>query len=524
MKKLPRIFRYVLFLLIAVGVYVGGRALLYWQLEKIVIDKIAAAQSRNISISYRVLTVDYWRGDISIDSLNLRLTVSDTTCRICGNVARVTVKGISILPFLLKKEVALENVSLIRPVVRYDDRYHIPSRKGRKPNSLKGLSVKRITVDSAQFVLADSATEARAAIAVEDFYVRFEGEEGLRWSVGNVTVNRITADFRRALYHLTVEKISYNRAGKEFRLDSAQLIPTEKRGEFARKIGHQVDQFTCSLPLLLIEGFEIDSTEQFRVRATHAGLSFNLEAYRDKRYLRRHQKPVRMPLRVLREMNFTFSVDSVSVFPSYVSYEEFPENGESPGKVFFDDLKASIYNLSNDSSHESVGMHVQSRFMDAGTLNAEFNFPLIAKKPYTVDGSLVDFSMPALNSMLVPAGNIKVESGKMQEMKFRFRYNSARSDGELEVNYTDLKVLSLKKDDRKPNKVVSFLIGLFVKKKIDEKDSKDKRTGHIQWERDSQKGLLNYWWKSVLSGIKSVYNLEGIVGNKDEKSKKQASR
>ncbi|HWA32975.1 MAG TPA: hypothetical protein VG737_02545, partial [Cyclobacteriaceae bacterium] len=180
-------------------------------------------------------------------------------------------------------------------------------------------------------------------------------------------------------------------------------------------------------------------------------------------------------------------------------------------------LKASIYNLSNDSTHESVDMHVESRFMDAGSLKADFTFPLRGKKPYTVAGALRDFSMPSVNSMLVPAGNVKVESGKMEEMKFRFRYNAFRSDGELEVNYTDLKVLSLKKDDRKPNKVVSFLIGLFVKKKIDEKDARDKRLGQVQWERDSQKGILNYWWKSILSGIKSVYNLEGIVGKKDEK-------
>jgi hypothetical protein len=524
MKKLPRIYRYVLFLLIGIGLYVGGRAILYWQLKKIIIDKIAAAQSHNISISYRALDVDYWKGDVSIDSLDLRLTVSDTVCRICGNVERITVKGVSILPFLFKKEVALENVSLTRPVVQYDSRYHIPSRKGRKPNSLKGISVKKISIDGARFVLADSATELSAGIAAEDFHVRFEGERAMRWSVGDVKVNDIAADFRRALYHLTIGSITYNRAGKEFRLDSAHLVPTEKRGEFAKKIGHQVDQFTFTLPLVTIDGIEIDSTEQFKVKATHAGLSFNMEVYRDKRYLRKRQKPMRMPVTVLREMGIAFSVDSVSVFPSFVSYEEFPEKGEAPGKIFFDDLKATIYNLSNDSSHEAVGMHVQSRFMDAGTLKAEFTFPLTRKKPYTVHGTLTDFAMPSVNSMLVPAGNVKVESGKMEEMKFRFQYNSFRSDGELEVNYSNLKVLSLKKDDRKPNKVVSFLIGLFVKKKIDEKDSKDKRTGQIQWERDSQKGILNYWWKSVLSGIKSVYNLEGIMGKKDEKSKKQASR
>ncbi|HWA34364.1 MAG TPA: hypothetical protein VG737_09560, partial [Cyclobacteriaceae bacterium] len=303
--------RYLLFALIAIGLYLGGRVILYWQLKKVIVDKIAAAQSRDISIKYGALDVDYWKGDVSIDSLDVRLMVSDSICRICGNVSRITVQGISILPLLLKKEVAIHEVSLIKPLIKFDHRYDVPSRKGRKPNSLRSLSVAKITIDSARFVLSDTtsngaATEATAGLALEKFYVRFGTDGALKWSVGDVNVGEIVADFHRALYHLSIDKITYNRERKEFRLDSATLVPTEKRGEFARKIGHQVDQFTFKLPLLLIEGLEIDSTEQVKVKATHAGLSFNMEVYRDKRYARRHRKPVRMPVTVLREMNFAF--------------------------------------------------------------------------------------------------------------------------------------------------------------------------------------------------------------------------
>jgi hypothetical protein len=523
MKNVPRLLRYLIVLLAGVALYFGGRAFLYWKLEQIVVDKIAEAQSRNISIQYGALRVDYWRGDLTIDSLDMKLMVSDTICRICGQVSRVQVAGISILPLLFRKELELANVKIQRPSVRYDNRYNIPDRKGKKPNSLKGVRLSNLQIDSANFEVVDSVThtskaQARASVAMKDFRIRFDGDESMKWSVGEVTLDGITATFRKALYNVTVAHASYSRKKKEFRLDSLQVTPSETKSTFAKKIGHQVDQFTCTLPLLAIDGLEIDSTGRPDVRASHIGMSFHMLVYRDKRYPLKHRKPRRMPVNFMRQLDFNFAVDSVTVYPSFVSYEEFPENGENTGRIFFNELKASIHTLSNDSSRGSTEMHVQSRFMDAGNLKAHFTFPLNGKKPYAVAGALTDFSMPQVNAMLVPVGNVKVESGKMHEMKFRFHYNSVKSDGELEVNYSDLKVLSLKKDDRRtPNKILSLLIGVFVKKDIDGRDSKDRRTGQIQWERDTQKGILNYWWKSVLSGIKSVYNLDMLTGNGDQK-------
>src|SRR4051812_27035232 len=177
MKK-RRIVRYLLFLLIVIVLYGAGRSFLYWQLERIIVGKIAAAQSRNISIKYGTLKVDYWKGSLTIDSLDLRLTVSDTVCRICGHVSRVTVDGISVLPLVFKKEVEIQDVSVVGPLIRYDRRYSLPSRKGRRPNALKGVRVNRLTIDSARFELTDSithavVTDARADVALEDFYLRF---------------------------------------------------------------------------------------------------------------------------------------------------------------------------------------------------------------------------------------------------------------------------------------------------------------------------------------------------------------
>jgi hypothetical protein len=51
--------------------------------------------------------------------------------------------------------------------------------------------------------------------------------------------------------------------------------------------------------------------------------------------------------------------------------------------------------------------------------------------------------------------------------------------------------------------------------------SKARRTGYIHWERDTQSGLLSYWWKSILSGLKEVLKPDSQVSKKwQEKGRK----
>lgn len=511
--------RYIVFLLIVIALYAGGRIFLYWKMESVIAEKIAEAQSPNICIQYKSLNVDYWLGDVSVDSLVMKLTVSDTICRICGDVARIKIAGISMLSLIFKKELVLRRVKITQPSFSYDERYGMPDRKRRKPNALKSIQIDQLTVDSVGVELIDSAThvaatQARGDVAIEDLKFPFS-EEPPKWSVGRASLKNFAADFKKALYHVTVNSVVYDRREKTVKLDSLHVIPSEEHAEFAKKSGHQVDQFNCIVPSISIEGFEMDTSG---TTVGHVGLSFRMDVYRDKRYPLKHRKPRRMPVAFMDGLGFKFRVDSINVYPSSVTYEEFPENGASTGKIHFNDLTATLSNVSNDTSKGPGEMKVHSRFMESGKLRAHFTFPVSESKPYTVNGALTDFSLTEINPMLIPVGNIKVESGKMREMKFHFVYNSFRSDGELEVNYSDLKVVSLKKDDhRSQNKLLSLLIGAFIKKDIDAKDSKDQRTGKILWERDTQKGILNYWWKSVLSGVKSVYNLDKIMKSDGKK-------
>ena len=51
-----------------------------------------------------------------------------------------------------------------------------------------------------------------------------------------------------------------------------------------------------------------------------------------------------------------------------------------------------------------------------------------------------------------------------------------------------------------------------------------KRTGVIDFHRDTSKSIFNYWWKSLLTGIKSAYNLDKLEDAKPEKLLKSKNK
>jgi len=120
-----------------------------------------------------------------------------------------------------------------------------------------------------------------------------------------------------------------------------------------------------------------------------------------------------------------------------------------------------------------------------------------------------------------------VESGKMEKLTFRFSFNETRSDGELELNYHDLKLAIFKDEGKKKEEELekdnlkTFIMNTFIfRTNMDEDVPQDKRTGTIAFVRDDNRSVFNFWVKSLVSGIKSAYNLdkaEAKIIERDEK-------
>ena len=525
MKVSRKVKRYAAVIVIAIAFSMSLRLYIYWRIESTIIAELTLLQSKGIYVHYKSLDVNAWKTSLRIAELEVKFPVANPGCTSEAKIPELVVEGLSVLPFIFEKELFLSAVLIKRPSLRYANNFKIVGFSEVKKRFLKELEIGKLSIESGTIELIDSLTCERKVNASLDFAfsgltIKKPGYDSMFWFVGGAQATNVVIDVPDHFYKIALKQITYSQTKKWIHLDSFQVSPTLNKIAFAKNIGHQADQFICTMPELEMNGVEIGQRFKPSFSSRHMAFNFNLKVYRDKRFPLSLRRPRILPVRYLRQLAFALQIDSIRIDPSFISYEEFPEKGSETGTIFFNHLQAGIYNLSNDSIRD-LHMNVTSRFMNAGDLQARFMFPLKSKKPYTAEGALTNFSMPGINTMLLPVANIKIESGIMHEMKFQFHYDDFKSEGELEVNYSDLKVLSLRKDaQRSTNKFMSFIMSALVRKNVGDSDKKDKRTGQIHWERDAQKGVLNYWWKSVLSGVKEVYNLDKLGGNK-EKEKSQ---
>jgi hypothetical protein len=97
-----------------------------------------------------------------------------------------------------------------------------------------------------------------------------------------------------------------------------------------------------------------------------------------------------------------------------------------------------------------------------------------------------------------------VQSGNLNNLYFKFTYTDKVSNGRVTINYEDLKIDGLKKEKNPViNDLKTLLINTVLKNDKDKSVPMEKRTGTIEFERDRQRQIFNYWWKSLFSGIKS---------------------
>jgi hypothetical protein len=102
--------------------------------------------------------------------------------------------------------------------------------------------------------------------------------------------------------------------------------------------------------------------------------------------------------------------------------------------------------------------------------------------------------------MLEPSINIKFNGGKVNRMTFSFDANDNVSKGWMEFLYQDLDVELLQKESGNAKGFLSSLAN-WVAVSNNPSPGKKLKIVEIGYERDKNKGIINYVWKTIQSGM-----------------------
>lgn len=430
-----------------------------------------------------------------------------------ADISSLTLTGVELFPLLVSKDITIDSV--IFEKVKLTKSGNGEGVENREPSPYT-FKFNYIKIDSLQILDLDSLQQPVAKITLSFETRNVSGALPLKnLMASDLTINGLHLILPGSFYEISSKRI-YVENMAHATIDSLKIIPSLSKKEFTRKRKYETDRIDCVFPSIVLKGINTASLFQNELAIHQVSMAFEMSVYRDRRMPNRDNFKA-LPDSLLRSFPMAVVIDSIQILDSQITYEEFAEKADSAGSITFKNLEAKLYDISNRNP-TALELQARAKFMNDGEIEIHGTF-FNSDKPHVITGSVRNFRLSRINPMLKPATGVSIESGQLELMKFAFWYNNWQSDGQLSLNYHDLKLMSLrdkrdrKKDGKKQEPVQAIaktvLINAFIENDLDKHDPLSKRTGTIHFKRNQSKFIFNFWWKSLLSGLKSASGLPG---------------
>ncbi|MFH1937211.1 MAG: DUF748 domain-containing protein, partial [Bacteroidota bacterium] len=349
------------------------------------------------------------------------------------------------------------------------------------------------------------STHSRKAAATLFFCEDIELQTGRYSMITNDSMNTLSL----AGLHLST-------GNSTLAIDSFELTPNYSDYEYSRKLGYQTDRMQLSTVNIKME--RLDFLTLVEKRKIVAGLviinGLVLDDYRDKRVEFPTWKRPPMIQEAIRKIVIPLVIDSVALSNGKVTYRE--QTGEEAGMIFFDRMEVLARNFTSDSLLISRGAELiadgSTYLMGKAKVEGEFRFPLQSPvDTFYFKGKANRMEITLFNPMVTHVTPVKITSGVVDSVNIHWmRGNGIYATGILDLYYHDLQVELLKEKQSFWNWTGTELLQLLVNMAVPQENPgyfNIHRSGYIWNRRDDEKGFFNFFWKSLLSGLKSSEGL-----------------
>jgi hypothetical protein len=246
-----------------------------------------------------------------------------------------------------------------------------------------------------------------------------------------------------------------------------------------------------------------------------------INIFRNKRYsFDKSQRPP-WPQQLLTKIKQPFSIDSLIVLPTSITYRELLESHNDPVTIDFSNITMQMGNLSNQNnfqkSKKPLNINARAKIFNKGLITVNIKFDLNDPNFYhEVEGNLSPLNINTFNDIVEKNALLSIEGGKVNTFRFNFNADKNKATGKLFFGYENLKinVMEFRNGNTQKSKLNTFMANNFV---IHSKNPKGNtfEPQNINYQRDPSRSILNYWWKSIYSSAKITLGLKNPkVGKK----------
>ncbi len=353
----------------------------------------------------------------------------------------------------------------------------------------------RIQVEGIHFLIDGLATESTVALTKFDQYYE-------RLQAGIQSLSLPMGKYREYLFR---QSLNYDSEKRELIARGVAFKPIYSRTAYSDLIEEQVDLFDVNAERVIISRFSPADLLQSPLHLRKIEVvNANLDVYRDKN-VPRVNRPTDLIQGQIRSIPLAFLVDTV-VVSGRITNTELAEHGTEPSIIRFENLNGHIVHITNHEPFLQQPMLLKARgkLYGQGNFDADGSFDMNdSLNTFNIQGKLSAMDLSPLNQLMTPMGRIHIQSGRNKALIFNITGNHHRAIGDMYFKYNKLKFQIVSKEDLSKvnfgNSLVSFFANRLVKS--NNPSFLRRRNGIIYFERDQQKGIFNFWGKSILSGI-----------------------
>jgi len=547
---MKKVFKFIIY---SATVVLGLGLLLYFLsspiINKLVSDKLAEKRIAGIyQIEFKNAYFNIFTMGINITGVSLKPDSSQKIQELYKfqkNIALVQIKRISliqldIVKFVKENKIQIKKIKFIKPSVELYKNKHYAGPPPKKQitsdyeNQLKEIRLNEIIIKDLSFTfcldekkntdLTINKVNLNLIEPVVDLSKMAKPYDAISFQDLKIELKDIAYEGPKSLYELKLESIQYDYKKNLITLYNISINPNLNKEKFAKKHVYQTDRFEASLSSISIKDFDMNRfVKKHIISISSVDLNkLELEVYRDKNHPFNKNKFPKLPQSALSSAKQKFEIGTINLEQSRVIYMEKAENAKKAGKLEFADMLVQISNFGNTATwqeNKNLKVHLQTKIYGKGLLDVHLDFPLKSNTFY-INGKMGKFKMTHLNAISVSNAGINIKDGLVNKMDFNASLSNHHSSGTLNLYYQDLEISILKKQKKsgliKDSKLLNFIANKIYLPKQNPNKKGMMYHGQIYYERDINKGVLNYIWKSIFSGLKDTI----MKGNKKNDANK----
>ena len=328
-------------------------------------------------------------------------------------------------------------------------------------------------------------------------------------------------------YLFAVDKIRFDFQNDHICVEGLTLKPSIEKEILASTYKYNSDIYDLGFKKACFYHLDLDKAE------TGNGIfidsvkieGFDIGIFKDKTKPFNTSKRPKLPHNALKQLDFPVHVPKLEITGGNLFYEEKLKRRDITMKVRMQKLHLKVENLTSVKTYRQRPLKVDlfSQFMDKTKLNVHLILPLQDElDTFQFYGDLSGSSFSYYDDAIIPALGLKVLTGTMDGMKFEARGSSYSSKGTMTMLYSDLKTEVLKSKKNEKSGFLSWSVNSLVNKSNPGQNGQV-RVGIMSFDRVLYKGMGNYLWKTLQSGIVNTIEPFGATQQK-ENSKKERKK